>query len=617
MGDATQTSRSNTFSVVFRCFELLSPRDKLKLLSIVAIQVALVLLDLVGVLLIGAVASIGVSAIRGTSFSSWLQTLISTIGLNQESPQTIATVLGICAGLALIFKSILSFYLNLKIFGFLARREALISSTLAEKIFSSPLVELGKYSTSEIQYVLTAGSNFATVGVLGQSSSLLAEIFLQIAMLFTLFIYSPTLMLGTFLFFGGILLILNFSLGKRASSYGQELALLSMNVNKGIADAMGSYREIQVMDRRAFFVRRIIDSKVNLAEKGIRQAMLSQVSKYVFETSIVLAGLFIAAFAFLSRDAINAVELVAVFIAASSRIAPSVMKIQVGWINLKGAIGGTFKFFDMFMNLSTLQPFASLKAHSELLLTANDQNLLMSLKNLDFHYPNQNELKVIDNVNLNIPSHGLIAIVGPSGAGKSTLVDLILGVHTPTSGKIVKYSMKNEKNSSKLSLGYVPQDVFLTAGTILENVCFGIEREFWDIENAKRCLETVGLEYLINSSGEVVDKILGERGSGLSGGQRQRIGIARAIYSRPDILVLDEATSSLDAESEFLISNAIDLISKNSTVIVIAHRLSTVRRADQISYMEMGKIIATDKFDALREKIPNFDRQADLMGIKK
>lgn len=603
--------------MIQQCFNLLNRSDKIKLLSIVGIQVALVSLDLIGVLLIGAVASVGVSAIKGEALTDWLQTLLNSIGLNDQTPQSIAAILGVSAGIALILKSVLTFQLNLRVLGFLARREALISAKLAEKIFASPLIELSRYQTSEIQYVLTAGANFSTVGVLGQSANLLAELFLQVAMLFTLFLYSPGLMFVTLCFFGMIFFILNFSLGKKASVYGLELASLSMNLNRAISDAVASYREIQVTNRRHFFLSRIVNAKTSLAEKSIGQSMLSQISKYVFETSIVIAGLFISGFAFLSRNAISAAELVTIFVAASSRIAPSVMKIQVGWIALKGAIGGTFKFFEMFLRLD--KSTSRIMESNALLQTYFDSNddLRIKLEDVDFHYPDSLDRKVIERASLKIPANGLVALVGPSGAGKSTLVDLMLGIHVPTAGTILlnQFAIQSKENDS--IFGYVPQDVFLTSGSILENICFGIEPEDWDLDKAKRCLEVVGLNYLINAEGVISNKILGERGSGLSGGQRQRIGIARAIYSDPVVLVLDEATSSLDAESEYLISKAIDSIAEKATVIVIAHRLSTVRRAKQISYLDHGKIIATDTFDKLRETIPDFDRQANLMGITK
>lgn len=164
---------------------------------------------------------------------------------------------------------------------------------------------------------------------------------------------------------------------------------------------------------------------------------------------------------------------------------------------------------------------------------------------------------------------------------------------------------------------YVPQDVYLVSGSLIQNVCFGIPEMDWDLEKASRCLLDVGLDDLMMESDAGLYRRIRERGIGLSGGQKQRLGIARALYAEPEVLVLDEATSSLDAESESKISQIIDNKAQAATVIVIAHRLSTVIRANQISYLENGKIIATGNFNQLRTLVPNFDRQAELMGIQK
>jgi ABC-type multidrug transport system fused ATPase/permease subunit len=168
-----------------------------------------------------------------------------------------------------------------------------------------------------------------------------------------------------------------------------------------------------------------------------------------------------------------------------------------------------------------------------------------------------------------------------------------------------------------MRIGYVPQTVYLTNGSILDNICLGVAPSDVNQQEAWRVLSTVHLASWVSELEEGINSSVGERGSRLSGGQRQRLGIARALYLNPKLLVLDEATSSLDAESEYEISSTIHALKDKTTTIVIAHRLSTVMNADQVVYMQEGRIIAQGTFDSLRDAVPNFDRQANLMGIQR
>jgi ATP-binding cassette subfamily C protein len=609
--------RGETIPLVMKCLKLLSKKDRFKFFLISGIQMTLVILDLLGVLILGIIAAIGVSAVRGESYAGWISELLQSVGLLDQTPQNTALALGLVASIALIAKSVFSFFLSFKILSFLSNREAQIASSLSRSMLSTPLVKLNKYATPEFQFAITSGANFVTVGVLGQAATILSEVILQLVMLATLFVYSPQVMLSSLAFFGSLFLILNYYLGNRASLLGQELANVSVDSHKEIADAIGSYREIVVLQRRDFFVRKITKLRLTLAEKGIRQALLGQISKYIFEVSTVVAGVSIAGFAFFTSNAIDAVELITVFLAASSRIVPSLMKLQMGWVGLKGAIGGSTRFFTIYEDvfIENFEEEVTTKSFKNSRPTAPN---CISLDNVSFIYPGEKQKLAVDGISLTIPNRGLIALVGPSGSGKSTLVDLILGVHSASSGTI-SYSFSNSRGSSMhgARFAYVPQDVYLVSGSLIQNVCFGIPEMDWDLEKASRCLLDVGLDDLMMESDAGLYRRIRERGIGLSGGQKQRLGIARALYAEPEVLVLDEATSSLDAESESKISQIIDNKAQAATVIVIAHRLSTVIRANQISYLENGKIIATGTFNQLRTLVPNFDRQAELMGIQK
>lgn len=598
------------YNLIRSCLTLLDKKDRYLLVASGILQMSLVLLDLLGILLIGSIVAITTSAVQGQPLPSLLSSVLSTLNLNQNSPQDVAKIFGVLAAISLLLKSFFSYYLNLRNMRFLAIREARLSSRMAGQIFSQPITTLQKFGTPEYQHTLSIGANSALLGILGGIVTLSGEIFLQVVMATTLFVFSPSLLLIFLIYFGALFGLLHWVLGSKAKLWSSQITNLSIASSKAIADSLGSYREIVVSGKQDYFLNIFKTAKMEIGTFNVKNSMLGQFSKYVFENAIIIGGVIFSAYAFLTRNALEAASLLAVFVAASSRIAPSLLKIQLGILLFKGATGATSKFFEILNHLDSQPNFKERSSASTVNLNSG-----IIFNRVSFNYPGASS-NALDGIESKFEFAKFTAIVGPTGSGKSTLIDLMLGVLKPKSGQIQVFGLNPESvPESSIRVGYVPQSVYLTDGSLVENICFGEDPKERDQDRVIEILKQVLLYEWVSGLPEGLHTSIGERGAKLSGGQRQRLGIARALYTKPNLLVLDEATSALDAQSEFDITASLERLDKNLTKVVIAHRLSTVLHADKILYLKDGVVKGEGNFKELRQIIPDFDRQAELMGI--
>ena len=240
----------------------------------------------------------------------------------------------------------------------------------------------------------------------------------------------------------------------------------------------------------------------------------------------------------------------------------------------------------------------------------------VQLIDVAYRYPGSDK-EIVKNINLEIKPGHVTAIVGPSGSGKSTLLDLILGVLVPTKGTIRINSLEPAEAIKRWpgSISYVPQVVNLTNASVVGNITRGFENGFFTDDQIQNAINFSQLSTFQNQGSAEISAELGFSGSRLSGGQRQRVGIAHAIITAPRLLVLDEATSALDGETEESIKQALQLIRGKVSILIVAHRLSTVRNADQVVYLRDGEIQALGSFEEVRAAVPDFDKQAQLMGL--
>jgi ABC-type multidrug transport system fused ATPase/permease subunit len=335
---------------------------------------------------------------------------------------------------------------------------------------------------------------------------------------------------------------------------------------------------------------------------------------------MVLGTLAISGAQFSLFTAKEAVAGLAVFMAAGTRIAPAIMRIQQGLIQIKSNIGAAQPTLQLIEDLNgvvtdknSLAP-DSIKSSDDFRYEGFSGDL--HLENVEVIYPGK-KLPAISGINLDIREGETVAIVGASGAGKTTLVDVLLGVLKPTEGNIL---ISGETPLEAIrrwpgAISYVPQDVTITNGTIKSNVALGFNEDDVSEVQLKLALRRAQLEEVVNDLPEQHLTRVGERGARLSGGQRQRLGIARALYTQPKVLVLDEATSSLDGKTESAISLGIAALKSEVTIVIIAHRLSTIKEVDRVIYLESGRIRAQGSFNEVRALIPDFKEQAEALGL--
>jgi ABC-type multidrug transport system fused ATPase/permease subunit len=523
-------------------------------------------------------------------------------------------VLAVAATLILVSRTVISIILTKKVLFFLSRRGAVISSNLIKKMLSQSILSIQGKTTFENLYSLTVGVSNITIGILGTASTLVADLSLLLIMAVGLFVVDSVMAISTIAFFSLIGFGLYKFMHQKARNLGELESLLNIQSNEKITEVLSSYRESVVRNRRDYYSREIGALRLELSNTLGELAFMPNISKYIIESAVVVGALAISATQFIMQDAGHAVATLAVFLAAGTRIAPAVLRVQQGAIQIRRSIGAATTALDLIDELKDLPEVES--GSDELDVSHFGFNPSVSLKSVSFCYPDSIE-PAIAGASLEISSGSVVAIVGPSGAGKTTLIDLILGVLEPDSGQILISGMAASEVAKKWpgALSYVPQDVMISNGTFLSNVKLGFPADAGTHDLVEEAIETAQLKEFIDGLPEGLESKVGDRGTSLSGGQRQRLGIARALFTKPKLLVLDEATSALDGETEANISAAIGALKGEVTVILIAHRLSTVRGADKVVYLEAGKIIAAGTFDEVRNLVPNFDRQASLMGL--
>jgi ABC-type multidrug transport system fused ATPase/permease subunit len=599
-----------------RAFKLLAKRDQLRLKLISIVQVLLGILDLVGVAFIGVLGALSISGVQSRAPGTRVYSILEILQLENFSFQAQSAALGIIAISFLVLKTLLSVFFTKKSLFFLSFKGAQISANLIEDLLSRDIQEIRKRGSQEILYSCTSGVYGITVGILSTGVSLVADLSAVSLILIGIFAFDPTMALLTCCLFATIAFVMFKLQQERARELGQELGRLAVQSEEQIVEILSAYRELVVHDRQDFYIQNIRKQRLELAGTQAEMSFMPQVSKYIIEVSVLVGGVLISAVQFLRLDATQAFATLAIFLAAGSRIAPAVMRLQQNLVLMRHSIGISSATFELIEDLYSHAGKQNSESQPRIENVNDSFEGKIRIENLSFKFQDA-EKNLLSDVSFTVEPGSVIALVGPSGSGKSTLVDLMLGILKPTAG-IVEISGLAPNQAIKKWPGlisYVPQEVLITKASLLENVGLGFAVEEINQDHVLASLRKARLEELIDLGKSGFSQSIQERGGNLSGGQKQRIGIARALYTNPRLIILDEATSALDVSTESEISDALLALKGKVTLVLVAHRLSTVRNADLVIYVDLGRIIAQGTFEEVRSQVPQFDKQANLLGL--
>jgi len=597
-------------TVLDQAFLLLPRGTKQKLGLLIGFQILTSVLDLIALYLIGILASVGILYIQNqaATFPSSVTTLLNLDGATFNTQFVYISSLIIVIFIVKTFLAILG---NRKILIFLGNRAASASSTMVSRLLASKPNYILRKKSQELLYSVTVGIDNLILNYVAAACVLLTEALFLVVIIAGVLTLSPSVGVIAFIVFGLSTLLISRLTSSSGKSLSEKSARLVVQYNERLLETLSVYRELLLRSDLGKASSETQSVRALTLRMRAQLIFLPTLSKYLFEFTIVIGGALVGLSQIVLQDSNSAIVSVVIFIAASTRILPSLIRAQNSFLIIKQSEGGAQVTLDVITEIDELlvkvEESAQIEITSKFLPTVD-------VENLTFSYP-ETEQVVLKEINFAIQAGQFVAIVGQSGAGKSTLVDLLLGMYEPSSGNI-KVSGVSPREAVKTWPGfisYVPQDISIIDGTIAKNVA--LQNSYQRENQIYTSLERAHLLNDVLAMNNKLNEVVGERGTRLSGGQRQRLGIARALYTNPEMIIFDEATSSLDSVTEKSVTDAIYNKKSGVTLIVIAHRLSTVKHADLVILLDQGRLVAKGTFDEVRSLAPKFDEQAKLVNL--
>lgn len=594
--------------------------ELLKWYFLTSLKAILSIFDLLAILAIGFVAtSTATFLIQGSSPDRVLD--FAGLQLPAVTAQTLPWVMAAVLALFLT-KALLSVLLTKKAAFFVATVEARSARTIAEISFGGDLGEARRRSREEVMFAIQVGSPRAFNVLLNAVNSLLTETALFLLICISFLFVDPWNTLAAVTYFVLIAFVMHYFVGSLMSREGKVSAEGALKANAEISDLLSVFRELLVLGKRQKYIQGIFRARVMAADSEAKLYYLAGMPRYILEAALLVGvGLFVLAQA-LAGDLIKSASTIGVFLAGGFRLTAALLPLQSALLTIKGSVAPAMTAHEILKVASDNHIGAPPQIRDKIDTGGSkDRSQPISpigirCEDVSFSYPGSLH-PAVTNVSFEILAGSQVALIGPSGAGKSTIADLLCTALTPSSGSISQTEIIG--GLSNLGVGgrvsYVPQRPGLVSGTILDNVALGEYADNIDRDQALEALRLAHLGDLIKKLPNGLDTPLGKLKDGLSGGQMQRLGLARALYTKPGLLVMDEATSSLDAESEAQIHKALNEMRGKVTVVLIAHRLHTIQHADKVILVEGGQVSDSGTLKELMARNSSVRRVVKLMKV--
>lgn len=593
-------------------FALLTPDQRRRYLSLQIMMVFMAFLELVGIASIGPFMAL-VADMQLLETNSILNKIYVASGVSTHTDFLFITgcIVLLMLGVASIFSIITTWRLSLFAFS--------VGTEISDRLYhyylqkdwlfhaSGSSAQLTKQIATEALRV----TNFIILPLIQMNARVVLALFISVS----IFIYNPLIAtVGVVLFVSGYVLIYRV-IRQRITLYGEQVSMTSTARFRLMNEGFGGIKDVLLYNRSHDFIDQFKRSgKILARAQGVNTA-LSETPRYFMELLAfgAMIGLVLVLLTTRDGDLSQVLPILAVYALAGFKLLPALQQIYYSITTIRGntAAFNSIKG-DLLASLTIdkeLKSTSAIKSQQTIDL-AKTKNI--RLDNVSFTYPNK-EIPALNNINIDIPINATVGFVGESGSGKSTAIDLLLGLINPRDGQLMLDDLvidSKNRQAWQRNIGFVPQSIFLSEGSIAENVAFGLRSQDIDLLKVQQAIKLAHLQPLVASLIEGIHTKVGERGVQLSGGQRQRIGIARALYNQADVLVFDEATSALDGITEKVIMDAIQELSGQKTIVMIAHRLKTVKNCDIIYLMERGQVVEQGTYQQLIDNNPTFKKMA-------
>ena len=506
---------------------------------------------------------------------------------------------------SLAFKTIVT-YVQIK---FVYLQEHNIGKKLIEGYLHQPYswflsrnsADLGKTVLSEVQRLVEIG--------IYQMIELIAKGAVALVIVSLLILVDVKLALISGSILGGAYWIIFYFIKKYANRIGTIRLENNRLRFKWVGEAFGAIKQVKLGGLEKYYIKHFSDYTKNYAQSIASSVVIYQLPRFILE-AIAFGGVMLIILYLMIQTGTftNVLPIVSLYVFAAYRLMPALQQIY-GSLTQITFLGPSLD--KVYEDIKNLKPFNLSQAHY--ILPFKNK---ITLKDINFNYPNVSRA-TLKNINLSISAKSTVGFVGSTGSGKTTIVDIILGLLEPLKGSLeIDGTVITKKNlrAWQSCVGYVPQDIYLADDTIASNIAFGVNCEDVNQQAVEKASKIANLhDFIIRELPHQYKTIVGERGIRLSGGQRQRIGIARALYHNPKVLILDEATSALDNQTEKAVMDAVSTLNKNITIIIIAHRLTTVKKCDIIFLLDNGEIKDKGTFEELMKVNDQFRKNAKYL----